>query len=156
MAEQYGLSWDYGAPLDCTTVTGNPADFNLTKCNTVPDPELDSINVVNGTLPCIFPYIYDDKRYDGCLQFAASGFIIPSYYCPVFNSNETRIDEKTNKKINVYRKATETSSRPTDASCFDQVNNVLVPQQKSCALEVQPFAQCQDNCKGGKPKTLFF
>ena len=169
VAGQYNLTWEGPGPEDpkCTTAEGDLDDFNQTYCGTLPDPTVRDVGAGQQApveLPCVFPYFYDGKYYDGCLQFSSNGFIIPAFFCPVFNSTEKMWHEATQQDVNVFRKSTDINNaiRPTDPMCIDfdtftynqidgvDVYNIDVNPDISCSEEYQPFVQCRENCKGGK------
>ena len=144
VAEQYNMTWkNSGDPdPDCSVSRGDINDFNQTYCGTFPDARYESLleqaaidsendNEDNDNdserqatetgdqfyteAPCLFPYFYNGKYYDGCLQFAANGFVVPAYYCPIFNIQTKEKDPKTGNYINSYPKASENRNQLTDS-----------------------------------------
>ena len=132
VAKQYGLVWDNPEPEDpeCNVVQGDPADFNQTYCGTLPDQNVQELGAGQQLpleLPCIFPYFLDEKRYDGCLQFSTNGFVIPSFYCPVFNSTVRKWDNITQQYLSSFKSSESGNNavRPTDEMCFVYVKQTI-------------------------------
>ena len=210
VAEQYNMTWQTSGDTDpnCAISRGDINDFNKTFCGTIPDARYESLlegelnpeRQASGTTgtnenddpqavdqfyteaPCIFPYEYDGKYYDGCLQFSANGFVVPAYYCPIFNIHPQVYDPRTGKTINSYPKATKNQNQLTDSFkvcesknydgrisaisainatsatsewILDRYGNITncVKPPTGARNRFRAFALCKNNCKGGK---IFF
>ena len=151
IAREYGLEYDHDEETDpaCYQGHGDPLDKDRDDCTTIPSRNFDA------EVPCIFPFYYDGIKYDECILFEEPGFEYLVFKCPAWN-----ITRKMDG-INSY-----SSEDPTFGLCpiseeepqLGTVPNSDLDQTKqdcSDSKRRRPFAQCKNNCPGGKNKNKF-
>ena len=159
IAEQYDLSYTSPENVDeeCSTGYGDPDDVTQTDekiCRT--NPKLyDPYGRGFLELPCIFPYYVDGVLFESCTQFDVGGLNYPVFACPV--RNVTSKQPGTN--INSFRTSNSSGilSLFQIGFCEDSSNlnsGDLYPPldpESSCGTNSKlPFAQCKNNCPGGR------
>ena len=162
IASQYGLEFKPDRDVDpaCVTGTGNIDNEDLPEireCQTIPTAAkvTGAVSVPCEEFPCIFPYYIDGQFNQGCSQFDLEDFNSPVYFCPIRNITTkfpgTEINDYPREVVNILSEGgticeDESQMKPGDAL------PPLNPFKTDCSRLEQrlSFAQCRNNCPGGK------
>jgi len=141
VAAQYGLDYKPDGPTDpaCVEGQGDPLDEEKNICRITPSGLTD---IFEGEKECIFPFIYNNQKYEECVLFDESGFVYPVFRCPTREST-VKIDG-----ISSYPTIALTEGLcPTDQT---NANSPLDPNDETCGplARRSPFQQCKNNCPG--------
>merc|ERR1712130_998059 len=52
------------------------------KCQNTPSSRQESFV---GEKDCIFPFYYNEKKWDKCIVFTEEDFVYPAFRCPIYN-----------------------------------------------------------------------
>ena len=121
VAEQYGLT--FPTSPSCSAARGDSAT-NLACTETIS-------NLFSTEHPCIFPFFYEGRRYNECIQFEQDGFLLPVFRCPVRNIT-TKVDG-----VSAF-----TFLEPTHGYCL----NDQVAKNKATPCTVPHLADCAMFC----------
>ena len=147
IAEQYEMDFvgnTGGESKECTQGNGDKNDYNIVPCrsNSLEESE------------CIFPFYWNGKLFDQCTFIEDQEFQIPVFRCPIRNITRKidGINSFKSEDFLRYRGLADVTRRLCVANDQDKNDPTaeLDPEIEYCFPGIQAFAQCKNNCKGGK------
>ena len=82
----HSFSLEYSESLTdpaCTTGSGSIQDSAVSECTSTPFASFYSKQ--QPEVNCIFPYYYNNVRYDGCIIFNEDEQLLPVFRCPIMS-----------------------------------------------------------------------
>ena len=165
IAGQYNLEYQADREVDpaCVTGTGDIDNEDLPEtnvCQTVPTASkvTGAVSVPCDELPCIFPYYINGQFNPGCSQFDLEDLNSPVNFCPVRNitTKLNGINNYPREVVNILSQGGSICEDPSQMMVGDALPP-LNPDITDCgALRLKlSFAQCRNNCPGGKKSITY-
>ena len=110
IAKQYEMDYEPEVEFDPTCTVGTPATISKNesclvpqdawflpsgqktekrkeKCQNTPSSLQEDFA---GERDCIFPFYYNERKYNECIVFTEDGFVYPAFRCPIYNIRRKR------------------------------------------------------------------
>ena len=87
IADQYDMVFNAGdTDPECEQGVGDPSTIQEAETTECRISGYYGNSAFGGESPCIFPFYWKGKLYEGCNMLEHDGFLIRVFYCPIYNT----------------------------------------------------------------------